>query len=47
MGRGREFVLFALLVALLAAGFLMFRDRLDGLDLPRREPVEIQFPDAG
>lgn len=47
MRRGRELVLFALLVMLLAAGFLVFRDRLDDLEMPRRDPVEIQFPDPG
>ena len=47
MRRSRELVLFALLVALLAAGFLMFRDRLDGLEMPRRDPIEIELPVPG
>ncbi len=47
MRRGREFVLFVLLVALLAIGFLLYRDRLDDLELPRRDPIEIRLPDVG
>lgn len=47
MGRGKEFILFALLVALLATGFLLFHDRLDDLDMPRRDPIDIRLPDPG
>lgn len=44
MRRGHELVLFLLLVTILAIGFLLFHDRLDDLDLPRRDPIEIHIP---
>lgn len=47
MRRSREFILFALLVALLTTGFLLYLDRLDELELPRRDPIEIRLPDPG
>lgn len=43
MRRG-EVVLLLLLVGLLAFGYTLYRDRLDTMEMPRREPIVIPAP---
>lgn len=45
MRRG-EVVLLLVLVGLLALGYTFYRDRLDTMEMPRRDPIVIPAPNV-